>query len=446
MRLPLLLALGLSSVLQWIARYGYAGLAIGVFLESAGVPVPGETAVLAAAFGAAHGALALPWVIAVAATASVLGDNLGFALGRRLGRGWVERHGHRVWLTPERFVHVDRFFARYGPGAVALARFVAGVRVVAAFAAGTSRMPWTVFLPYNVLGAIIWATLVALAGYAVGRGYAGASAWLGRSGLVLAVVVPAVLAAAWLLRRWTARPTGLRARLLRVSWLRGITAHWLVVVGVSTAAVLAFVAIAEDVAERETTSFDSVVRTWALAHRAAPLDPVFAALTWVGSPVVIGLLATAAALALWRGRGARVAAAAVASPVVALALIALLKLLFHRARPEGALLYTHLGYSFPSGHATGTMAVAVTLAYVLARERVAPRWTVAVAVVFSLLVGWSRLYLDVHWATDVIGGWAVGLAIAAGGAAVYERLRGAVRVLPDAGDVRVAGERAATDT
>lgn len=150
---------------------------------------------------------------------------------------------------------------------------------------------------------------------------------------------------------------------------------------------------------------------------------MFTALTWVGSPITLGVLATLAATALWRGRGARVAAAAVFSPVVALVLIALLKLVFHRARPEGALLFTHLGYSFPSGHATGSMAVAVTLAYVLARERAAPRWAGALAIVFSLLVGWSRLYLDVHWATDVIGGWAIGLAIAAGGAALYERLR-----------------------
>lgn len=424
---PALLAFGLSSVLPWIVRYGYAGLAIGVFLESAGVPVPGETALLAAAFSAAHGALALPWVIAVAATASVLGDNLGFALGRRLGRGWVERHGHRLWLTPERFAHVDRFFLRYGPAAVALARFVTGVRVVAAFAAGTSRMSWAVFLPFNVLGALVWATLVSLAGYAVGRGFAGAGAWLGRTGLVLAAVVPAALLSAWLLRRWVARPLGIRERLVHIGGLRWIAAEWAVVVGVSTAGILAFAAIAEDVVERETTPFDTAVRTWALAHHTPLLDAVFTTLTWIGSPLVIGPLAAVAALVLWRRWGARVAAATVISPVVALALITVLKLLFHRVRPEGALHYAHLGYSFPSGHATGSMATALALAYVLVREGAAPRWSGAVAVVFGLLVGWSRLYLDVHWATDVVGGWAIGLAIAAGAAAVYERGRASAR-------------------
>lgn len=110
-----------TAFLTWLARWGYAGVALGVFLESVGVPVPGETALFAAAFGAACGALALPWMIGTAAIASVLGDNLGFALGRRLGRGWLEHHGRRVLFTPERLAQVDRFFARHGPVAVALA-------------------------------------------------------------------------------------------------------------------------------------------------------------------------------------------------------------------------------------------------------------------------------------------------------------------------------------
>lgn len=419
--LPILAQL---SILPWLSRYGYMALAVAVFLESAGVPVPGETALLAASFGAAHGVLALPWVIAVAATASILGDNMGFAVGRRLGRAWVERLGHRVWLTSERLERVDQFFLRYGPAAVALARFVVGVRVIAAFAAGTSRMRWSVFLLYNVLGAVAWATLVSLVGYAVGRGYAGASAWLGRAGVILAVVVPAAFAAAWLLRWLAAHPDAFLKTLRGTPLARWVGTPWLVVTGTSAAAVVAFAAIAEDVVEGETTPFDNAIRAWALAHRAAPLDVVFTALTWLGSPLVLGVLAGLVALVMWWRLGGRVAAAGVMSPVVALALIVVLKLLFHRPRPEGALRFAHLGYGFPSGHATGTMAVAVTLAYVLARERIAPaRAAVMAAVVFSLLVGWSRLYLDVHWATDVIGGWAIGLAIAAGGAAVYERLR-----------------------
>lgn len=414
-----------AAVLAWFARFGYLGVAVGVFLESAGVPVPGETALLAAAFGAARGALTLHWVIATAALASMLGDNLGFALGRRLGRGWLERHGRRVLLTPERLAQVDHFFARHGAPAVAIARFVTGVRVVAALAAGTSQMAWRTFLLWNVVGATLWATAVGLVGYAVGRGYAQVGAWFGRAGLVLGLVVPAALLAAWLLRREAA---GDVARRLRPGWLRGAAARWLVVLGVCTAAVAAFAMLAEEVGEQETAPFDAAVRAWTLAHHPAALVPVFAAFTWAGSTPVIGTAAALVALWLWRTRGGRVAAAAVATPLVALAVISALKVAFHRTRPPGAFLDPRLAralyYSFPSGHSTGSMAIALTLAYVLARERVVPRWTLALALAFGVLVGLSRIYLDVHWATDVIGGWAVGVALAAGGAALYERVRG----------------------
>lgn len=125
MSLPtFLLSIG-SALAHWVEWYGYAGLAIGVFAESVGIPVPGETALAASAFAAALGTLALPIIILVAAIAGILGDNLGYAIGRRLGRPWAEQHGRWVLLTPKRLARVDDFFQRRGPVAVALARFVA---------------------------------------------------------------------------------------------------------------------------------------------------------------------------------------------------------------------------------------------------------------------------------------------------------------------------------
>lgn len=415
---------GFCVRLVCLGDYGYVALGAMIFLESAGVPIPGETALLAAAFGSAHGVFFLPWVIAIAASASILGDNLGFWMGRRLGRSWLERYGHRLWLTDARLAAVDRFFERFGPSTVAIARFVTGVRVIAAFAAGTSRMSWPVFIRYNVLGAVAWATIVSLIGYAIGRGYGGISAWFGRTGIVLAVVVPAALGAALLIRWWT-RFGGSRFREWhRTTAVRTFFEAWLVVTGVCAAAVVAFAAIGEEVAENETATFDYMIRAWIQAHRLDALDPVFAVITYLGSPEAVGVFAVLAAVLLWRRRGGRVAVAAVLAPLIGLAAIGILKFFFHRSRPAGALLYPGLGYSFPSGHATGTMAVAVTLAYVLGRERILPlRPALAAAAGFSFLVGCSRIYLDVHWATDVIGGWAMGLAVASAGAAVYERLR-----------------------
>jgi membrane protein DedA with SNARE-associated domain len=191
------------AILAWIGRYGYAAVAVGVFLESTGVPVPGETVVLAAAFAAAHegGGLSLGRVIVTAAVAGVLGDNMGYFLGRRYGRAWLERHGRLVRLSPAQLMRLDAFFARFGPAAVAIARFVAGVRVMAAFAAGASHMAWGTFLIFNIVGAVLWSAAVGAAGYALGHGYTQAARWLGDAGVVLVLALLVALLATRIWRR-----------------------------------------------------------------------------------------------------------------------------------------------------------------------------------------------------------------------------------------------------
>jgi membrane protein DedA with SNARE-associated domain len=189
------------TVLAWVGRYGYAAVVLGVLLESAGLPVPGETIAFGAGFAAAHETLSLAGVIAAVAGGAVVGDNIGYFLGRRFGRGWLERHGRWVLLSPARLARMDAFFARFGPAAVTIARFVVAVRVVAAFAAGTSRMPWRTFVTYNVVGAVLWATTVCTVAYAIGRGYTRLPSRLGHVGLVVALTLLVALLAAWVWRR-----------------------------------------------------------------------------------------------------------------------------------------------------------------------------------------------------------------------------------------------------
>lgn len=411
-----------TPLLATLSKWGYAGVALALFLESAGVPVPGETALIAASFGAAHGVLALQWIIVVAFTATVLGDNLGFAIGRRLGRGWAERHGSRVLLTPSRLHRIDAFFDRFGPVAVALARFVPGVRVLGALAAGTSGMRWPVFLRYNVLGAIAWVSIVSFAGFALGRGYAAAGVLMGRAGVVLLVVVPVALLSAWLLIRLRRYLVERRGRHITAELFEPLVTRWLAVIGVSAVGVLTFAAIAEEVAEREASAFDDAIRSFMLAHQTPTLESGFRALTWAGSTLVLGPLATAVAIWAWKSTRRTAAAVTALSPVLAVSLMLVLKLVFHRIRPESIAHITQPGYSFPSGHATASMAIAVTLAYVLVREGKLPPWTIGAAIIFGILVGLSRLYLDVHWATDVAGGWAIGLAVATACIALSEWL------------------------
>ena len=182
------------------ARYGYAVVFVGVFLENAGLPVPGETALLAGAALSRSGALFLPWVIATAVVGAIFGDNIGFLIGRRGGRALLERFGSKIGLTPGRLVEFDRFFDKHGAKTVFIARFVTGLRVFGAVLAGASDLPWGRFLLYNATGAVAWATTFGAVGYFLAYSWETLEEWIGRSGLVLLAAV-AIIAVVAVLRR-----------------------------------------------------------------------------------------------------------------------------------------------------------------------------------------------------------------------------------------------------
>ena len=157
-----------------------------IAIETMGIPVPGETALIPAGTDASRGRLPIDAVIAVAAAAAILGDNVGFAIGRKLGR--------RLLTAPGPFLHHRRrviavaepFFDRHGPKADFLGRWVTGLRITAAWMAGVTRMSWPTFLFWNALGGIAWATSIGLLAYFVGHS---AEKFIHLAGLGGAVVV-----------------------------------------------------------------------------------------------------------------------------------------------------------------------------------------------------------------------------------------------------------------
>jgi membrane-associated phospholipid phosphatase len=212
-----------------------------------------------------------------------------------------------------------------------------------------------------------------------------------------------------------------------VLWLEALAWHWIAIVVVSVLGLSLFASVGREVFEQETGSFDDAARTWVLAHQFAALSTAFRLISYVGSAYALTLLALLMAAWLWGSRGRHIAAVLVTAPAVATALFVGLKDLFRRVRPGGALPLHLVSYSFPSGHATASTAVLVTLAYILAREGLlSHRVAMLLGFLGPLLVGLSRIYLDVHWTTDVLGGWGLGLVVAALSAAAYEHLRGRI--------------------
>ena len=216
----------------------------------------------------------------------------------------------------------------------------------------------------------------------------------------------------------SARPYGVR------EWLKKLLTYWTLIAIVSAIALLTFADVGEDVAAKSTGPFDNAVRAWFVSHQNPALYKIAYVITWIGSPTVMVLVAIAAGVWFYHRHGRSKAGVVVAAPAAGGLLSGVIKLLYGSARPAGAAVFNERTFSFPSGHAATSAAVMVTLCYVLARERIIS-WPTAIVIggFVPLIVGLTRLYLDVHWTTDVIGGWTVGLFVAAMSAALYERSR-----------------------
>jgi membrane protein DedA with SNARE-associated domain len=189
--------MGVGDLLHLVGQYGYLAVFFGVMLESAGVPLPGETVLLASGALAHEGILDPGDALLFGTLGAVTGDQIGYWVGRKGGRPFVLRWGRYVFITPERLGRAEIFFDRHGGRAVFLARFVAGLRVFGALVAGISRMPWGRFALYNVLGGTVWATVAVALGYFLWASIGLIEHWVGQFSLLL---VAALFLAALL--RW----------------------------------------------------------------------------------------------------------------------------------------------------------------------------------------------------------------------------------------------------
>jgi membrane-associated protein len=180
-----------------LVHYGYWAVAIALLLENAGLPVPGETILLLASFLAyTERDLRLGWIIAVATVAATLGDNLGFALGHYGGPALLERYRH-FKAGAAAVSRGEKLFARYGAVTILFARFVFGMRIIAGPLAGVLRMPWKKFALFNVLGAVLWVSIISSVGYVFGSRWNLLVHFMKRFDLAVAAAFVIIIAAVW---------------------------------------------------------------------------------------------------------------------------------------------------------------------------------------------------------------------------------------------------------
>jgi membrane protein DedA with SNARE-associated domain/membrane-associated phospholipid phosphatase len=426
----------LTTLTQLIATYGYVIVAVFILLESAGLPLPGETALLLAAAAAGTGQLSIGVVIVVAALAAIVGDAGGYWLGRKGGRPLLERYGRWFRLDAAKLDSIEAFFAKHGPKTVFFGRFIGVLRTYSALFAGISKMPYGIFTLYNGLGGIIWAVLFGLLGYVFGQNLPLVERVVRDVGWGVLSVVGFFLLA-YLIWRWIAKHqenlVRLRERVLdyppvarlrvryarELAWLRqrltpGQYMGLHVTLGLLMAAgfLWLFGGVAQDViAHDPLVQFDQTLATLLHSWATPVATTIFVIISTLGEPVLAVLGIVVAGLLAWRRQWLHLG-----TWVIGLSggevLSQVIKYLVARPRPVFAQpLIPESGYSFPSGHAVLSLIAYGLLAYfavlVLSSWR-ARTGVIMAAGLLVLVIGFSRLYLGVHYFSDVVAGYAAG--------------------------------------
>jgi membrane-associated protein len=389
------------------AAYGYPVLFIGVLLENMGIPVPGETAVLIAGFlaspaGGSH--FNIVWVILLTTLAAVIGDNLGYWLGRDLARPRLQSGRRFLFLTPKTLQLAEGYFQRYGLWTVFFARYITGLRVVAALAAGTAGMPWWEFLLANAAGAVAWATTMGLLGYFFGQSLHLLHTYISRGGLILLGCIVVLVGLPYLLRR---------LRKMQFRPLEGLTRAQIVQGLLVAVLETIFIAVLFLLSGRDhETQYDQTIREW-FEGSESTIASVLAALGTVAAslPVTVGLTALLIARLWHLGRPRREIVVAtwalLASELVGLTLVGLLHL--HRIRPEYVQFWP---YGYAGLVPLRAVAVFGTLGQLIRRQNASLGRTLqAVAVVLIVLAGFGVLWVGGQSLTETMLEYAAGAVV-----------------------------------
>jgi membrane protein DedA with SNARE-associated domain/membrane-associated phospholipid phosphatase len=417
-----------------LGSWTYVLVGVMAFLETGafvGLIAPGEFTILVGGVVAGQGRIDVLALIGLVWICAVAGDLTSYALGRRLGRGFMERHGPRVKITNARLEQVEAFFARHGGKAILIGRFVGLVRAVAPFLAGSSRMPLRRFVPYDVVGAGLWGTIFVLLGYVFWQSFDQVAAIAKKGALALGAAIALgfgiYLAVKWLreesnreravawigeqpLLRWTLPLARRVRRPLVFAWNRltpgelGLELTTLLMVG--GIGWFVFIGYWHIFTIKRFTVGD--LRALRIARDLNDGTGVAIAkvVTWLGALPVAGTLAFAAALFLLARRRLAEALALAAGMGLTVVAVHWAKAEVDRPRPLHPLVGT-VDQSYPSGHSAYAIVyvvVAVTIA------RMFPSWKGRAAVVGAaaavvVLVGLTRMYLRAHFFSDVIGGY-----------------------------------------
>jgi undecaprenyl-diphosphatase len=430
----------LEEVSNTLGAWTYLLVGVFAFAETGafvGLVVPGETVMLLGGAVAGQGAISIYVLIAVAWFSAWLGDTTSFFLGRRLGREFVLTHGPRFGISHERFEKVEDYFGRHGGKTIFIGRWISLVRAFAPFIAGSSGMGYRAFVPYSILGTGLWASLHILIGYVFSSAIESAGHYAARGAFVLATLIVVTATTVFVVRKLREKEN----REAAVRWMEGHRATaWIVALArrpqfrflwdrvtpggtfgleftslMATLAVALFVLVAYTViigADPGPTPGDETALEIVGHIQTSVLTSVAKVVSWFGSAFAVGLAATiCAALLAWRRRWVEFWVL-VGGMAIAQTGIDVLRGAVDRPAPPDPLA-SSTGSSFPSSHAAHSVFYLWLAITIILRLRPGMARATAVVVagfVLTGLIGLSRVYLEVHYLSDVSAGWALGAA------------------------------------
>jgi undecaprenyl-diphosphatase len=430
----------LEELSDTLGAWTYLIVSVFAFAETGafvGLVVPGETVMLLGGAVAGQGAINIYLLIAIAWFSAWLGDTTSFFLGRRLGREFVLKHGSRFGISHERFEKVEDYFGRHGGKTIFIGRWISLVRAFAPFIAGSSGMGYRAFVPYSILGTGLWASLHILIGYFFSKSIETAGHYAARGAAALATLIAVIAATIWVVRRlreeknreavvrWMERHGATRwivdlarRRELRFLWDRvtpGGTFGLEFTSLMATLAVSLFVLVAYTVMigdDPGPTPGDETAIEVVEYLQAGLLTGVAKVLAFLGSTGFTWALALiGAALLAWRRRWTELWVLLAGMTITQVGLEAL-ESSVDRPRPPEPLVDTS-GAGFPSSHAAHSVIylwLAVTIVLRLRPGMARATAVVVTGIVLTALIGLSRVYLEVHYLSDVSAGWALGAA------------------------------------
>ncbi len=389
----------LSLPFPVLNHWGYWIILVAAMLEASplfGLLIPGQLIVIIGGFFVKLGILDIGDTIFIAALGAILGDLIGYLLGRKYGYSFITRYGRYFFFKKEHFEKTKKLMNHHAGKTLILGRFNPLTRAFAPFVAGSSDVSFIKFLIYNILGGISWAVTFVMIGFIFGRSYELASKYIGRF-IFFAIVVSILFI---YLYRFINKRKHIFTKYNLYALILNIFSLYL------------FTKMIEDVIDKElVTKLDVWLNAKIVLLWNPLLNKIMIFVTNIASPSNLLILSLILLGILVYKKKWYYSSLLFFSMLGGLLFEILTKFIIHRARPENALVDVS-GYSFPSGHATMAIIFFSLLLYAFKDDikNKTLRYSFIIGnIVLFLLIGFSRVYLNAHWFSDVIAGFALGL-------------------------------------